>query len=77
MQTHEDWTVTFLKHYFDEKDDQVVKLVVEKFIKHINPDGVMKPEWMQASLALATSAGMTTKLTADQIFSTAFTPIKP
>jgi ABC-type nitrate/sulfonate/bicarbonate transport system substrate-binding protein len=77
MQTHEDWTVTFLKHYFDEKDDQVVKLVVEKFIKHINPNGVMKPEWMQASLALATSAGMTTKLTADQIFSTAFTPIKP
>jgi ABC-type nitrate/sulfonate/bicarbonate transport system substrate-binding protein len=77
MQTHEDWAVTFLKHYFDEKDDQVVKLVVEKFIKHINPDGVMKPEWMQASLQLAASAGMETKLNADQIFSTAFTPIKP
>lgn len=77
MQTHEDWAVAFLKHYFDEQDDQVVKLVVEKFIKHINPDGVMKPEWMQASLELAKSVGMETKLTADQIFSTAFTPIKP
>ncbi len=77
MQTHEDWTVAFLKHYFDEQDDQVVKLVVEKFIKRINPDGVMKPEWMQASLELAKSAGMETKLTVDQIFSTAFTPIKP
>jgi hypothetical protein len=37
----------------------------------------MKPEWMKASLDLATSAGMETKLTVDQIFSTAFTPIKP
>jgi NitT/TauT family transport system substrate-binding protein len=77
MQTHEDWTVAFLKHYFDEQDDQVVKLVFEKFIMRINPDGVMKPEWMQASLELATSAGMETKLTTEQIFSTAFTPIKP
>jgi len=77
MQSHEDWTVAFLKKYFDEKDDQVVKLVFKNFIMRINPDGVMKPEWMQASLNLATSAGMQTKLTADQIFSTAFTPIKP
>ena len=77
MQSHEDWTVAFLKKYFDEKDDQVVKLVFKNFIMRINPDGVMKPAWMDASLKLATSAGMQTKLTADQIFSTAFTPIKP
>lgn len=76
MQNHEDWAIGFLKHYFDEKDDHVVKLVVEKFIKRINPDGVMKPEWQQSSLQLAASAGMETKLTADQIFSGAFTPIK-
>lgn len=76
MQNHEDWAIDFLKHYFDENDDRVVKLVVDNFIKHINPDGVMKPEWMNASLELAASAGMGTKLTADQIFSTAFTPIK-
>jgi NitT/TauT family transport system substrate-binding protein len=77
MQTHEDWAIEFLKRYFDEKDEQVVKLVLDNFIKHINPDGVMKPEWMKASLELAASAGMETKLTADQIYSTAFTPIKP
>jgi NitT/TauT family transport system substrate-binding protein len=77
MQGHEDWTIGFLKHYFEEQDDHVVKLVFDNFIKRINPDGVMKPEWMQASLELAASAGMETKLTADQIFSTAFTPIKP
>jgi hypothetical protein len=77
LQSHEDWAITFLKHYFDEKDDHVVKLVVDKFIKNINADGVMKPQWMKTSMELATSSGMETKLTADQIFSTAFTPIKP
>jgi hypothetical protein len=55
----------------------VIKLVIDNFIKNINPDGVMKPKWMQTSLALAATAGMTTDLTADKIFSTEFTPIKP
>jgi NitT/TauT family transport system substrate-binding protein len=77
LQSHENWAIGFLKHYFDEKDDDVIKLVLDNFIRRINPDGVMKPEWMKASLDLAASAGMETKLTADQIFSTAFTPIKP
>lgn len=74
---NENWAIGFLKHYFDEKDDHVIKLALDNFIRRINPDGVMKPEWMKASLDLATSAGMETKLTVDQIFSTAFTPIKP
>lgn len=79
LQSHENesWAIGFLKHYFDEKDDHVIKLALDNFIRRINPDGVMKPEWMKASLDLAASAGMETKLTADQIFSTAFTPIKP
>jgi ABC-type nitrate/sulfonate/bicarbonate transport system substrate-binding protein len=77
MQTHEEWSIRFLKHYFDEKDDHVIKLVIANFVKHINPDGIMKPQWIQTSLALGTSSGMKTKLTADQIFSTKFTPIKP
>jgi NitT/TauT family transport system substrate-binding protein len=79
LQRHENenWAIGFLKHYFDEKDDHVIKSALDNFIRRINPDGVMKPEWMKASLDLAASAGMETKLTADQIFSTAFTPIKP
>ena len=76
MDAHEAWTLEFLKKYFDEKDDRVIKLVYDDFIKHINPDGVMKPEWMKASLDLAASANMGTNLTIDQIYSTAFTPIK-
>lgn len=79
LQRHENenWAIGFLKHYFDEQDDHVIKSALDNFIRRINPDGVMKPEWMKASLDLAASAGMETKLTADQIFSTAFTPIKP
>ena len=77
LQTHDDWAISFLKGYFDEKDDHVIKLALDDFIKRINPDGVMKPEWMEASLELAASAGMETKLKAAQIFSTEFTPIKP
>src|SRR5580658_7035244 len=74
MDAHEDWTLAFLKKYFDEKDDRVIKLVYDDFIKHINPDGAMKPEWMKASLDLAASANMGTNLTLDQVYSTAFTP---
>ena len=76
MKAHEDWTIAFLKNYFDEKDDRVIKLVFDNFIKNINPDGVMKPEWMKASLDLAASASMGTQLTTEQVYSTAFTPIK-
>jgi hypothetical protein len=36
----------------------------------------MKPEWMKASLDLAVSASMGTQLTIEQVYSTAFTPIK-
>ena len=76
MKTHEDWTIKFLKHYFDEQDDHVIKLVYDNFIKNISPDGVMKPEWMQASLDLAANANLGTKLTVEQVYSTKFTPVK-
>jgi ABC-type nitrate/sulfonate/bicarbonate transport system substrate-binding protein len=76
MKAHEDWTIAFLKNYFDEKDDRVIKLVFDNFIKNINPDGVMKPEWMTRGLELAASANLETKLTVDQVYTTAFTPVK-
>ncbi|HUI11849.1 MAG TPA: ABC transporter substrate-binding protein, partial [Xanthobacteraceae bacterium] len=76
MKTHEDWTIKFLKHYFDEQDDRVIKLVYDNFIKNISPDGVMKPEWMKASLDLAATAKLGTKLTVEQVYSTQFTPVK-
>lgn len=71
MQSHEDWSIKFLMRYFDEKNERAIKLVYDRFIKHINPDGVMKPEWIQTALKLSGK-----KLDADQIFSSKFTPIK-
>lgn len=76
MQTHEAWSLEFLKRYHEEKDERAVKLVYDKFIKELHPDGEMKPEWMKASLDLATAAGLTGLLPADRIFSTEFTPVK-
>jgi NitT/TauT family transport system substrate-binding protein len=76
MKTHEDWSIKFLSGYFDEKDERVIKLVYDNFIKRINPDGVMKPEWIKTSLDLAASSGSGMKLDPGQIFSTEFTPIK-
>jgi len=71
MQSHEDWSIQFLTHYFDEKNKGAIKLVYDRFIKHINPDGVMKPEWIETALKLSGK-----KLDPEQIFSSKFTPIK-
>ncbi len=76
MQAHEDWSIKFLKDYFDEKNERVIKMVFDNFIVHINPDGVMKPEWIKTSLELAASSGSKEKLVPEQIFSNEFTPIK-
>jgi len=76
MQSHEAWSEDFLKKYTEESDDRVAKLAYDNFIKKIPADGVMKPAWMQASLDLATAAGITGLPPADKIFTTAFTPVK-
>jgi ABC-type nitrate/sulfonate/bicarbonate transport system substrate-binding protein len=76
MSDHADWSIKFLKTYFDEQDERVIKPIYENFIKNINPDGAMKLEWMTRGLELAASANLETKLTVDQVFSSAFTPIK-
>jgi NitT/TauT family transport system substrate-binding protein len=76
MKSHEEWSIKFLKGYFEEKNDRAIKLVYDNFIKNINPNGEMKPEWIKASLELAAGLGQPIKLEADQIFSKDFTPIK-
>jgi ABC-type nitrate/sulfonate/bicarbonate transport system substrate-binding protein len=76
MQSHETWAVDFLKKYTEESDDRVAKLAYDNFIKKIPADGVMKPQWMQASFDLATAAGITGLPPLDKVFTTAFTPVK-
>jgi ABC-type nitrate/sulfonate/bicarbonate transport system substrate-binding protein len=76
MQTHESWTVDYMKKYFDESDDRVARMVYKNFIMKIRPDGVMQSAWIRDSLELGESAGITRTLPADKIFSTSFTPVK-
>jgi ABC-type nitrate/sulfonate/bicarbonate transport system substrate-binding protein len=75
MDGHEKWTVDFLKKYFNGDDERVIRLVYTEFIKKIPPDGVMERAWMEDSLQLGSVGGVTV-LSPDQVFSTAFTPIK-
>jgi len=76
MQAHEEWSIEFLKKYFDEQDERIIKMVYDTFTKRTDPSGTMKPEWIKASLDLAASAGSEIKLAPEQIFSLEFTPIK-
>jgi len=76
MQAHEEWSIKFLKKYFDEQDERIIKMVYDTFTKRTDPSGTMKPEWIKASLDLAASAGSEIKLAPEQIFSLEFTPIK-
>jgi NitT/TauT family transport system substrate-binding protein len=74
MQNHEDWAVQFLKKYFDEGDDKVVRLAF--YLKKIRADGIMETAWMEESLKLGAARGVTNSLPVEKIFLTKFTPIK-
>jgi ABC-type nitrate/sulfonate/bicarbonate transport system substrate-binding protein len=75
MQTHELWSVQFLKRYFDDPDDKTARMVVDHFINKIPVDGAMRPEWMRQALTLGAASGISTTLSVDRVFSTAFTPV--
>jgi NitT/TauT family transport system substrate-binding protein len=76
MQQHESWTVSFLKKYFDDQDDKAVELVYSDFLKSIDPSGSMHGDWQKTSLSLAAPNIVASLPPADQVFSSAFTPIK-
>jgi NitT/TauT family transport system substrate-binding protein len=76
MQQHESWTITFLKKYFDDQDDKAVALVYSNFLKSIDPSGSMHADWQKTSLQLAAPSVVASLPPADQVFSSAFTPIK-
>ncbi len=50
MKSHDDWTLKFLKRYFDEDDDAAVALVYKNYIMKMNPAGSMRADWEQNSL---------------------------
>jgi NitT/TauT family transport system substrate-binding protein len=75
MQQNESWTVAFLKRYFDDQDQKAIELVYSDFLKSIDPSGAMHGDWQKTSLQLAAPNIVASLPPADQVFSSAFTPI--
>jgi ABC-type nitrate/sulfonate/bicarbonate transport system substrate-binding protein len=76
MQSHEDWTESFLKEYFKEDNVDVARTVYKDFIMNIRADGLMKKEWMDESLKAAQFLGDEQPLPSEKVFDLTFTPIK-
>ena len=76
MQTHETWTETFLKKYFDDTDDKSIAMVYKDFLMKVNPTGEMHADWKKTALELPPSAAAQTLPPVDKVFSTAFTPVR-
>jgi ABC-type nitrate/sulfonate/bicarbonate transport system substrate-binding protein len=77
MHGHKEWSIAFLKRYFNDNDDQAVRMAYTNFILKINPDGAMQPSWMKDSLGLGAIAGVTGATSINDVFATGFTPIRP
>jgi ABC-type nitrate/sulfonate/bicarbonate transport system substrate-binding protein len=76
LQSHEEWTKSFLKEYFNEDNTEVATTVYRDFIMNIRADGLMKQEWMDDSLKAAQFLGDEQPLAPEKVFDTSFTPIK-
>ncbi len=76
MQANEKWTLDYMKKYFEEKDDRVVKQIFDTFIKVLRTDGMVKAEWLKESFDLAALAGVTDVPPVNQTFTDKFVPVK-
>ena len=56
MQTHEAWSLAFLKRYFDANDDTTIQMIYNDVILKIRPDGAIHEDWKRESLALGSTA---------------------
>lgn len=77
MQDNEAYGLAYIKKYTKEKNDSVAKLAYDVIIKNATIDGMIKPEWLQNSLELATIAGIKDRPPIDQLFTDKFVPINP
>jgi NitT/TauT family transport system substrate-binding protein len=56
MQTHEAWSLAFLKQYFNTTDDTTIQMIYNNVILKIHPDGAMHDDWKRESLTLGSTA---------------------
>lgn len=58
MKANRNYSLKYLKNFTKQKDNRVVKLDYEVGIMNRSTSAIIKLEWLRASLALATSAGI-------------------
>ena len=66
----------FLKTYIRAKDDRVVDMDYRYSILTMSVDGMIKPEWIKASMGLARFVGVTEMPAIREVFTDKFIPIK-
>lgn len=76
MQKNEAFSIAFVKKYTGESDDRVAKMAYDTVVKNFGTDGVLKPEWLRASIALAALAGPAEMPKIEDIYTDKFFPVK-
>jgi hypothetical protein len=66
MQTHEAWSLDFLKRYLDISDDTTIQLIYNDYILKTNMTGTMHQDWM--SNALPSVPATTAQATIQAVF---------
>jgi ABC-type nitrate/sulfonate/bicarbonate transport system substrate-binding protein len=75
MKMNPDWTIKFIQDTTKFPPD-VARQEFENTIKGLSDDGTIKSEWVEASLKLATLAGISNLPPAAEMFTTKFVPVK-
>jgi ABC-type nitrate/sulfonate/bicarbonate transport system substrate-binding protein len=77
MRENRDWAIKYLKDFTQEKDDKVNLLTYEQVVVALSQDGVVKPEWIANSVAIAAKVwGLEElrKVKPDDLYTNAFLP---
>lgn len=76
MQRNREYSLKYLKGFTKEADDRVVQMEYEIGIMGRSADGMIRREWMEASLALAKLGGITDLPRIEELFTDRFIPVK-
>ena len=75
MQQNREYALKYLKAYTKE-DDRVVETDYEVVVKDLSPDGMIRREWLEASLALVKTTGITDLPKIEEFFTDRFIPVR-
>lgn len=75
MKANADWAVSFIQDH-NRFDAPIARLEYENTIKGLSDDGMIREEWVEASLALGRLAGLQNLPAAREMFTTRFVPVQ-